>query len=335
MKEKLIIIGAGLSGLYLASLLEEHFDITILEARPRIGGRIYSINGHDMGPSWVWYHHTNIRTLLQELDIEVFSQYNNGYALYDSRDKVELFTPQASASALRIDGSLSLLIEKLQAKLQNTKIILDVKVESIEDLGQKIRIKTDVNEYETDIAVLTSPPRLAEKVEYIPELGIKDKKRLQETQTWMGHSAKCVVVFREAFWKEKGLSGFIFSHKGPLGEVHDACTKDTAALFGFVSSNADMKDFKQSVINQMKRIFSIEDEDILDVHLVDWRKEKYTAASEDTRSTGSHPVYGIDMTHFDDKLFFSATEYAHQEGGYLEGAIIRAKEIASALKSLI
>jgi monoamine oxidase len=49
MKKKLIIIGAGISGLYLAHILEGIFDITILEARERVGGRIYSIAGHDMG----------------------------------------------------------------------------------------------------------------------------------------------------------------------------------------------------------------------------------------------------------------------------------------------
>lgn len=47
-KQKLVIVGAGLSGLYLANALEEHYDITILEARNRLGGRICSIEGHDM-----------------------------------------------------------------------------------------------------------------------------------------------------------------------------------------------------------------------------------------------------------------------------------------------
>jgi monoamine oxidase len=45
MKQKVVIIGAGISGLYLAYLLEEKFDVTILEARDRVGGRIYSIYG--------------------------------------------------------------------------------------------------------------------------------------------------------------------------------------------------------------------------------------------------------------------------------------------------
>ena len=74
-KEKLIIVGAGLSGLYLATLLEEKYDITIIEARERIGGRIFSIEGHDMGPSWVWSHHKAILDLFSSMHIEIFPQY--------------------------------------------------------------------------------------------------------------------------------------------------------------------------------------------------------------------------------------------------------------------
>ena len=50
-KKDLIIIGAGLSGLYAASLLQDTYNIIILEARDRLGGRILTEEGHDLGPS--------------------------------------------------------------------------------------------------------------------------------------------------------------------------------------------------------------------------------------------------------------------------------------------
>lgn len=81
----------------------------------------------------------------------------------------------------------------------------------------------------------------------------------------------------------------------------------------------------------MKRVFDIDTEDILKIHFVDWRGESFTSTKKDTFGLREHPVYGIDITHFKNKLFFSATEYAHREGGYLEGALIRAKEVAKVL----
>ncbi len=326
--KKLFIIGAGISGLYLASLVEDIYEVTIIEARDRLGGRIYSIDGHDMGPSWVWSHHKHMLALLKSLDIKLFQQYSNGYALYDTKDKVELFTPQSTQASVRVDGTLSLLIDKLHQKLKNTNIILNEKVELLTDFKDMVQIKTHKSVYQADKVIVSLAPRLAAKIEYQPALSPLEKIKLNQTQTWMGNSAKCVVTFNKSFWRDRNLSGFVFSNQGPLSEIHDASTKDEFALFGFVSSLADMKDFESKVRVQLKRIFCIEDEEILKVYLVDWREEVFTSTQEDALPLREHPSYGIELSHFNEKILFSATEFSDKEGGYLEGALIRAKQVA-------
>jgi monoamine oxidase len=42
-KKRLIVVGGGISGLMAARELGDHFDITILEARSRLGGRIHTL----------------------------------------------------------------------------------------------------------------------------------------------------------------------------------------------------------------------------------------------------------------------------------------------------
>ena len=50
-----LIIGAGLAGLYTAQLLHRSgISCIVLEARDRIGGRILTTSGFDLGPSWFW-----------------------------------------------------------------------------------------------------------------------------------------------------------------------------------------------------------------------------------------------------------------------------------------
>ena len=76
--KNVIIIGAGLSGIYAATLLQKHFNVTILEARDRIGGRILTVDGFDMGPSWVWSHQHHILQLIRENRLELFAQHTKG-----------------------------------------------------------------------------------------------------------------------------------------------------------------------------------------------------------------------------------------------------------------
>ena len=326
MKKKLTIIGAGVSGLYLAYLLEDKYEITILEARDRVGGRIFSLNANDMGPSWIWSHHKAILELVSTLGLELFSQYTSGYSLYDTKDKVEMFHPQPTAPSARMKGTLSKLIDTLNARLKSTVIILNEEVLSVQD-GDGVIVKSKNNSYESDFLISTLPPRLTAQLAFNPGLPASLKKKMLSLHTWMGNSAKCVVEFKSPVWRENSLSGFVFSNIGPLGEIHDASEGDKYALFGFVSANADMSQFETNVKAQMIRLFAINEDDILNVYLVDWKQEKFSSVAEDRVPMSIHPDYGVDTSSYSKKIFFSSTEFSFNEGGYIEGAIQRAKEI--------
>jgi flavin-dependent dehydrogenase len=43
LKADVVVIGAGLAGLYAASKLSPGLDVVVLEARDRVGGRTYSV----------------------------------------------------------------------------------------------------------------------------------------------------------------------------------------------------------------------------------------------------------------------------------------------------
>ena len=329
--KKVLIVGAGLSGVYLASLLEEKYEVTILEARDRLGGRVFSIDSHDLGPSWIWSHQKNILKLVNSLGLELFSQNTKGYALYDTKDKVELFNAPPSAPSARMKGSLTSLINAISSKLTNTQIIFNEEVHSIQEQENAVKVLSNKNEYEADYVISTLAPRLVSQLAFEPELPEDLKSKMLQTQTWMGNSTKCVIEFKSAFWREKSLSGFVFSHIGPLGEIHDACIEGRAALFGFVNANADIQNLEENVKKQLIRLFDIEEYEILNIHVVDWRKEKYSATPQDSKPLSAHPQYGIDTKAYSQKILFSSTEFSQEEGGYLEGAIINATKIAKEL----
>ena len=330
-KKKLVIIGAGLSGLYTAVLLQEKYDVTVLEARERVGGRILNMHGHDMGPSWVWRHQTHILKLIDSLGLDLFEQYSTGEALYDAPEGVQRFSAPSTAPSYRLKGGISMLIWALEEKLyipvkKHEKVIL---------LSQKegsVVVKTQSYSYEADTVISTLPPRLAMKtITYDPPLDPQTQTQLTAIPTWMGYSAKCVIEYPEAFWREEGLSGFAVSHLGPLGEIHDASTEEKAALFGFVHSSASSEKIKENIILQLTRLYGIKASKPLNIYLVDWKKEIFTSIALDAQPLVEHPSYGLDVTHFDGKLIFSGTESAYKEGGYLEGALNGAAHISKRL----
>ena len=331
MKKKIIIIGAGVSGLYLAYLLQDKYEITILEARDRLGGRICNLGGHDMGPSWIWSHHRHVLELIKQLDLELFRQYNKGYALYDAKEKVELFNPQQSVPAFRMKGSLSQLVDSLYKRLDFTKVLFSHEVVKIQENENITVTSSAMKSFECDYVISTLAPRLGASIQYEPALGNELKEKMLQTQTWMGNSMKCVIEFKTAFWRERGLSGFMFSNLGPIGEMHDACTQDKAALFGFVHSSASLESFEEDVKKQLMRVFTIKKEEILKIYFVDWKQEQFSSSAEDSKPLSVHPQYGIDTSSYSEKIYFSSTEFSFEEGGYLEGAIINAQKIGKKL----
>lgn len=103
-----IIIGAGLSGLAAAYALKQaHWDVKILEARPRIGGRVLSFSFKDsdliceLGGEWVGASHDRMRALCQDFSIELkdhrfaASLMRNGVV---SRPNQWDFSPQAKTA---------------------------------------------------------------------------------------------------------------------------------------------------------------------------------------------------------------------------------------------
>jgi monoamine oxidase len=122
MTKKITILGAGLSGLLTAYRLQNKgFDIEIIEARDRIGGRIHTITSDmgqvEMGATWFNDIHANFRNLLSELELGYFEQFMQGSSYFETFSAApaqEIQIPKNSPS-YRVVGGTSQLIK-------NTKI---------------------------------------------------------------------------------------------------------------------------------------------------------------------------------------------------------------------
>jgi monoamine oxidase len=101
MKKKIIILGGGLSGIYLGDRLKKAgFEIKILEASDSIGGRINTKNVKntkiELGAAWLWKYNSELLKVCNELDLPLFSQHIEGDALFEPTKKTETSTFSSS-----------------------------------------------------------------------------------------------------------------------------------------------------------------------------------------------------------------------------------------------
>ena len=348
-----VVVGAGVSGLHCARLLQEQdIDVHIVEARARVGGRVFSQSVasqgqerfFDLGPSWFWPGQDRIARLTQAYDLVVFEQYAEGLSVYeDSQGRVQRTRGFASMrGSFRIEGGIGALVQAQSQRLAADALSLETRLLSAHKVGETITLTwADASTSTCKRLVLALPPRVvAETLELKYEDAPIDSKKIEAMRaipTWMAGHAKVVAVYDTAFWRDLGLSGDAVSQRGPLAEIHDASPhKSLGALFGFVSDTPsqrrDLSDLKARSCAQLVRLFGKQAQNPIALLAKDWVQDDLTAVHLDENPLRFHPEYGLPRALeklFDNTLFLSSTESAPTFGGFIEGALEAAERSAA------
>lgn len=342
-----LIVGGGLSGLYLAQQLERAGrDFLLVEARARFGGRIispsieHSAEHYDLGPAWFWPGQPRIAKLLGELDIPYFDQATRGKLVFEdpSRQVRRDLDMATMEGAHRIEGGLARLIDALVSRLPKDKLKLSSPVQQIKMGEDEIHVTIDgvVENITAKQVIICAPPRLAaHNLMFSPSLPQPIIQQMRACPTWMAAHAKFIAVYDKPFWREMDLSGDAISHKGPMMEMHDASpqsetvNKGHGAIFGFLGLPAQARNGQDAIIieackQQLINLFGEGAASPIEVFYKDWSADPFTATKDDANGPQNHPHYhsiSINEGDWQNRLFFSSTETAPQFGGFLEGAL--------------
>ncbi|GAA4681116.1 flavin monoamine oxidase family protein [Frondihabitans cladoniiphilus] len=111
-----VVIGAGVTGLTAArDLVAEGLDVVVLEARDRVGGRVWTntIEGqlYEIGGQWVSPDQTALLASLDELGLATYSRFRDGESVYVGRDGVaKRFTGDIFPASPRTESEIERLI---------------------------------------------------------------------------------------------------------------------------------------------------------------------------------------------------------------------------------
>lgn len=346
MTKSIAIIGAGMSGLYAASLLtEKGYDVTVFEARERIGGRVLSHDEFDLGPTWYWPEtETTITQLIERLGLPTFSQHTTGDLMLERQFGVierHTLPPGHTIPSMRLVGGMTTLTTALAATLPAGTIQLESTVTSIKQTEDEVTIELETGWSQAFTHVIMAiPPRLVSRISFHPELSETTKSKLADTPTWMDGQAKVLAVYDRPFWRDSGQSGQGMSWAGVLQEIHDASQPGgLAALFGFFRLSAtersvfDQDELNRRVIDQIVRLFGEEARQPRDVLYVDWSSDRHTATVQDGEPLTDFPVYqpiALDPP-WEGRLSLAGTETDSLFGGHIEGALRAAERVVEHL----
>jgi len=338
MHKTILIIGAGLTGLLLAYRLKQQgISVTILEARERLGGRIYTHFSDqetpiEMGATWLGEQHTSLLALLEELTIPIYPQYTEGTAWYEptpNQKPQQVILPQNESPSYRIQGGSSSVIKQLANGIDTKEIHFNSIVMHIKATEDVIEVITKDKTYIASKIISTLPPNLlVSNIVFSPALPDSLSAIAQKTHTWMGESIKFGVSYPTSFWKHHNWSGMLYSNVGPITEMYDHTTVENEkyALKGFLNSElATMtkEDRKNKVLAQLKHTFGAEAATYLSYEETVWQDQPFTFTPYKSfvfpHQNNGQTIYQERL--YNNRFYVAGSETASSYGGYMEGAV--------------
>jgi monoamine oxidase len=120
MKTHTVIVGAGYSGIAAARILHlQNTEFILLEARDRIGGRVYTRQfGNDLyldlGGQWVGPTQHRMYELLNEYGVKYFETYNQGKNILDLNGKIKTYKGLIPSTDILSLLNLDYVIRKIE-----------------------------------------------------------------------------------------------------------------------------------------------------------------------------------------------------------------------------
>nr|XP_020487649.1 amine oxidase [flavin-containing] B [Labrus bergylta] len=262
---------------------------------------------------------------------------------------MRIFSTSNGGQERKFSGGSSQISECMAREL-GERVKLESPVYRIDHSGDMVVVETlDKQTYTAKYVILATPPGLNMKMHFNPELPPLRNQLISRVP--MGSVIKCMMYYRENFWRNKGYCGsMVIEEEGaPIGLTLDDTKPDgtVPAIMGFILARKCRKLSgltKEERKNKICEIYSkvLGSEAALHpVHYEEknWCEEEYSGGCYTAYfPPGILTQYGRVLREPVGRLYFAGTETATEWSGYMEGAVQAgeraAREILCAMKKI-
>uniref|UniRef100_A0A7M4G2N9 monoamine oxidase n=1 Tax=Crocodylus porosus TaxID=8502 RepID=A0A7M4G2N9_CROPO len=229
-------------------------------------------------------------------------------------------------------GGSGQITEKIMQRLGG-RVKLERPVVHIDQSGENVIVQTLNHEkYEGKYVISAIPPGLTTKIHFNPELPTKRNQLIQRLP--MGSVIKCMVYYKEAFWRRMDYCGsmVIEDEEAPISITLDDTKPDGSvpAIMGFILTRKAFKLVHLSKEERKRKICELyakvlgSEEALHPVHYEEknWSAEQYSGGCYTVYfPPGIMTQYGRIIRESFGRIYFAGTETATQWSGYMEGAV--------------